>query len=394
LVLGNQLSGHNNPIFEIMGSFLSMNYEIDFCITDDFKERVSKFPCNFIFYPSEVLTIFRGIISEQKEMKNLNDDRFLNARYAFEMQAAITKVIVPWALKTLKPEDYKFVIYSSFSIWSNCLALHWKLPEINSTASFKVPKFLFNQLEDEETKVLIDDFNKEYGTKWTTVTDMLSCDNAERIILYTSEYFHYHNEKIPLEKIFFTPRQKETKFFLGRKKMEPGSLIYFSLGTVFNRDTKLLRNGMHTLGKFKQYKVLYSFGKAKDLYEEIKKENVYPNIEMVEWADQQKILQETCLFISHAGFSSVREAAQSATPMILVPQCVDQPDVAFRVAELGAGLMIKKHDRKEDDLEKAILQIEGNYDSFVDGVIKIQDSYKKSLDGEGLVKAIEEYLKI
>jgi len=394
LILGNQLSGHNNPIFEIMGSFLSMNYEIDFCITDDFKERVSKFPCNFIFYPSEVLTIFRGIISEQKEMKNLNDDRFLNARYAFEMQAAITKVIVPWALKTLKPEDYKFVIYSSFSIWSNCLALHWKLPEINSTASFKVPKFLFNQLEDEETKVLIDDFNKEYGTKWTTVTDMLSCDNAERIILYTSEYFHYHNEKIPLEKIFFTPRQKETKFFLGRKKMEPGSLIYFSLGTVFNRDTKLLRNGMHTLGKFKQYKVLYSFGKAKDLYEEIKKENVYPNIEMVEWADQQKILQETCLFISHAGFSSVREAAQSATPMILVPQCVDQPDVAFRVAELGAGLMIKKHDRKEDDLEKAILQIEGNYDSFVDGVIKIQDSYKKSLDGEGLVKAIEEYLKI
>jgi len=377
-----------------MGSFLSMNYEIDFCITDDFKERVSKFPCNFIFYPSEVLTIFRGIISEQKEMKNLNDDRFLNARYAFEMQAAITKVIVPWALKTLKPEDYKFVIYSSFSIWSNCLALHWKFPEINSTASFKVPKFLFNQLEDEETKVLIDDFNKEYGTKWTTVTDMLSCDNAERIILYTSEYFHYHNEKIPLEKIFFTPRQKETKFFLGRKKMEPGSLIYFSLGTVFNRDTKLLRNGMHTLGKFKQYKVLYSFGKAKDLYEEIKKENVYPNIEMVEWADQQKILQETCLFISHAGFSSVREAAQSATPMILVPQCVDQPDVAFRVAELGAGLMIKKHDRKEDDLEKAILQIEGNYDSFVDGVIKIQDSYKKSLDGEGLVKAIEEYLKI
>lgn len=47
---------------------------------------------------------------------------------------------------------------------------------------------------------------------------------------------------------------------------------------------------MHTLGKFKQYKVLYSFGKAKDLYQEISKENVYPNIEMVEWADQQKIL--------------------------------------------------------------------------------------------------------
>ena len=233
--------------------------------------------------------------------------------------------------------------------------------------------------------MLIDDFNKEYGTKWTTVCDSLSSDNADRIILYTSEYFHYHNEKIPREKIFFTPRHKDTKFFVGRKKMQPGSLIYFSLGTVFNRDTKLLRNAMHTLGKFKQYKVLFSFGKAKDLYEEIRKENVYENIEMVEWAQQQKVLQETCLFITHAGFSSVREAARSATPMILVPQCVDQPDVANRVCQLGAGLVIKKHDRKEDDLEKAISQIEGNYESFVDGVLKIQESYINSLDGDELV---------
>ena len=152
LILGNRMSGHNNPMFEILSSFVARNYEIDFCITEDFKERVSKFPCNFIFYPNEVLTIFRGIISEQKEMKNLNDDRFLNARYAFEMQSALCKVIVPWALKTLKPEDYKFVIYSSFSIWSNCLAVHWKLPEISSTASFKVPKFLYNQIKTKKPR--------------------------------------------------------------------------------------------------------------------------------------------------------------------------------------------------------------------------------------------------
>lgn len=394
LILGNQMSGHNNPIFELLNSFVAMNYEIDFCITEDFKERVSKYPCNFIFYPSEVLSIFRSIICEQKEMKNVNDDRFLNGRYAFEMQAPLCKVIVPWALKTLNPKDYLYVIYSSFSIWSNILALHWKLPEINSTASFKVPRFLFSKLEDEETKVLIDDFNKEWGTSWNSVVDMLACDNAQKIILYTSEYFHYHNDKIPKEKLLFTPRQKHTKFFSGQKKMQPGSLIYFSLGTVFNRDTKLLRNAMHTFGKFKQYKVLFSFGKAKDLYDEISKENVYENVTMVEWADQQAVLQEACLFITHAGFSSVREAAQSATPMILCPQCVDQPDVAQRVKDLGAGLVIKKHDRKEEDLEKCISEIEGNYASFQEGVMKIQESYKNSLDGEGLVKALEEYLKI
>lgn len=395
LILGNQLSGHNNPIFEILGSFLSMGYDIDFCLTEDFKERCSKYPLvNFIYYPNEVLTSFRAFIALQKEMANTTDDRLFDAKCAFEMMTPLCRIIVPWALKTLNPKDYKFVIYSSFSLWSSALAVHWKLPQINSTASFKVPRSTFKQLEDEESKGVIESFNKEFGTNWTTVCDILCSDNSDKIILYTSQYFHYLNKELPIEKIFFTPRHKDTKFFEGRKKMQPGSLIYFSLGTIFNRDTKLLRNVMHTLGKFKQYKVLYSFGKAKDLYQEISKENVYPNIEMVEWADQQKILLDTCLFITHAGFSSVREAAQSATPMILVPQCVDQPDVANRVKELGAGLVVQKNNRKEDDMEKAVLEIEANYESFVDGVIKIQESYKNSLDGEGMVKGIESYLGI
>ena len=394
LILGNQMAGHNNPIFELLGSFVNYGFEIDFCITEDFKERVAKYPCNFIYYPPEVLKVFREIISEEKEMKNINDDRFLNGRYGFEMQSALARIIVPWALKNINPENYLFVLYSQFSIWSNCLAVKWKLPEICSTASFKVPYFLFSKLEDEETKVLIENFNKEFGTKWTTVVDSLASDNAERIILYTSQYFHYYNTQIPLDRIFFVPRHKNTKFFMGRKKMEPGSLIYFALGTVFNRDTKLLRNALHTFGKLKKYKVLFSFGKATDIYEEINKENIYENVEMVEWADQQKALQDAVLFITHGGFSSVREAAQSSTPMIVLPQCVDQPDVGQRVFELNAGLVIKKRERKEDDLEKAILQIEENYESFMDGIKKIQESYINSLDGEGLVQEVVKYLKI
>lgn len=394
LILGNELSGHNSPIFDILGSFVSKNYEIDFCITEDYKGKESNYPCNFIFYPEEVLPVFKSIILLQKEMANEDNDRFLNAKYGFEMQAALCKIIVPWALKTLNPDNYKFVIHSSFSIWSSCLAVHWKLPEINSTASFKVPRILFKKFEDEESKILIENFNKEYGTKWTTVCDILACDNADKIILYTSKYFHYYPDQTPHEKILYTPRTKNTQFFTERKKFGAGSLVYFALGTVFNRDKNLLRNALHTFGKLKHLKFCFSFGNAKDIYEEVSKENVYENVETVLWADQKKVLRETSLFITHGGFSSVREAAQSGTPMILCPQCVDQPDVAKRVFELKAGLVIDKRGRKEDDMEKCILEIEKNYDEFVDGVLKIQKSYMESLDADMMVTALEEYLKI
>ena len=56
--------------------------------------------------------------------------------------------------------------------------------------------------------------------------------------------------------------------------------------------------------------------------------------------------------------------------------------------------MVQKNDRKEDDMEKAVAAIEKNYDSFVEAVLKIQESYKNSLDGEEMVKAIETYLGI
>ena len=69
-------------------------------------------------------------------------------------------------------------------------------------------------------------------------------------------------------------------------------------------------------------------------------------------------------------------------------------DNVKRVFELKAGLVIDKRGRKEDDMEKCILEIEKNYDEFVDGVLKIQKSYMESLDADMMVTALEEYLKI
>jgi MGT family glycosyltransferase len=59
---------------------------------------------------------------------------------------------------------------------------------------------------------------------------------------------------------------------------------------------------------------------------------------------QPEVLARAALFVTHGGMNSVNEAAYAGVPMLVVPQGADQPLVARRVVELGAGLSIRTRD--------------------------------------------------
>jgi MGT family glycosyltransferase len=59
---------------------------------------------------------------------------------------------------------------------------------------------------------------------------------------------------------------------------------------------------------------------------------------------QPEVLARAALFVTHGGMNSVNEAMHAGVPMLVVPQGADQPLVARRVVELGAGLSIRTED--------------------------------------------------
>jgi MGT family glycosyltransferase len=51
-------------------------------------------------------------------------------------------------------------------------------------------------------------------------------------------------------------------------------------------------------------------------------------------------LQRTSLFITHAGMNSASEALYYGVPLLAIPEANDQPYVARRIVQLGAGISL------------------------------------------------------
>ncbi|GHB02113.1 glycosyltransferase [Streptomyces chryseus] len=62
-----------------------------------------------------------------------------------------------------------------------------------------------------------------------------------------------------------------------------------------------------------------------------------PHVHVVDSVPQPLLLEAADLFLTHGGYTSVRESISTATPMAVLPRTADQPMNARRVTELGIG---------------------------------------------------------
>jgi len=70
--------------------------------------------------------------------------------------------------------------------------------------------------------------------------------------------------------------------------------------------------------------------------------DIPPKFIVQNYVPQLEILQRANVFISHGGMNSVSEALYYGVPLLVIPQSADQPWVAKRVAQLGAGKLLPR----------------------------------------------------
>ncbi|MFC4496389.1 macrolide-inactivating glycosyltransferase [Streptomyces ovatisporus] len=137
----------------------------------------------------------------------------------------------------------------------------------------------------------------------------------------------------------------------GRWRRPPGTeddrVLLVSLGSAFTKEPDFYRECLRAFGELPGWHVVLQIGRHVRTAE---LGRVPSNVEVHSWVPQLAVLEEADAFVTHAGAGGSQEGLATATPMIAVPQAVDQ----FGNAEMLVSLGVARHVPKEKATAQAL----------------------------------------
>lgn len=131
-------------------------------------------------------------------------------------------------------------------------------------------------------------------------------------------------------------------------------VVLVSLGSSFTKQPDFYRECVKAFGGRPGWHVVLQVGKhvtAADLGE------VPANVEVHSWVPQLAVLKKADAFITHAGAGGSQEGLATATPMVAVPQAVDQFGNADMLQGLGVARHVPMEEATAEVLREAVLAL-------------------------------------
>lgn len=389
LFINGGSEGHINPTIGVVQELISRGEEVVYFSIEAFRERIEKTGATVRTFDGE--KFIKAFIS--------GGTNYLPERINGLLHTA--DIMIPSVLEQIQGEHFDYIIHDSMFGCGRLLAQILKLPAINSCTSFAQTKVSFEKMLEhlsqniptEIAKRINNDFqnlttkiNEKYGVEITSPYEVF-CNPAPLTIVYTTREFQTFGETFDQTYQFVGPsistRLTEENFdFTAIKGKSP---IYISLGTVFNQAFDFYKMCFKAFADT-DHTVIMSIGEKTQISDlgEIPKNFIVKN-----YVPQTEVLTYTKLFITHGGMNSTNEGLYYGIPLIVIPQSADQPVIAGRVANLGAGIQLQMQGLTASRLREAVDHVLG-HPSFHKVVANIRESFQKS---GGYQQAVDEIFK-
>lgn len=136
-------------------------------------------------------------------------------------------------------------------------------------------------------------------------------------------------------------------------------LIVVSLGSAFTHQPEFYRRCLTAFGDVDDTRLVLQIGSVDP--DEVTRGRPLPRgVELHSWIPQREMLDAATVFVTHAGMGGSGEGLVTGTPMIAVPQAVDQFENADALVALGVAVRVDTSDATVDALRAAYTTVTGD----------------------------------
>ncbi|KQO18702.1 macrolide family glycosyltransferase [Paenibacillus sp. Leaf72] len=365
LVVMMPAEGHINPSLGLIKELVENGDEVVYCCTEKYRTKIEQIGVQFRAYSFNEATLMNNPDMKPFEIKH-------PYQFIYMILKHIIQRFIPDVLKLTENETYDYIIFDSLIGWGGqILGEKLGIPTVCSTTTFVFVELLGsgNKLDDDDDEVKelyngIMELSQQLAAQFNVAApslDELAGHPGQLKIVYTSRYFQPMGDTLDDSFVFTGPSiitRKDAPAFAYEPLHAPyKQTVYISMGTILNKDLdfyKLCFTAFHDL----PVQFILSSGKDTDL--EPVADLIPDNFIIRPYVPQLEVLQRVDAFLTHAGMNSTSEALYYNVPLIMLPLTSDQPRVASRVKELGAGVIVDKNNLTLEVLRNAVLEVLGN----------------------------------
>ncbi|GAA3375385.1 macrolide-inactivating glycosyltransferase [Streptomyces racemochromogenes] len=346
--------GHVNPSIEVIRELVARGHRVSYAIPASFAERVAETGATPVVWTSVLPTEDEPEGWGTELVDNL--EPFLNDA----VQA------LPQLADAFEGDEPDLVIHDITAYPARVLARRWGVPQISLSPNLVA----WTGYEEEvgapiTAQLRASERGRAYYARFRAWLDENGIDEdpdhfvgrPTRSIVLIPRALQPHADRVDESVHTFVGACQGDRSATQGTWERPASaegkkVLLVSLGSAFTHQPAFYRACVEAFGGLPDWHVVLQIGRFTD---EAELGEVPANIEVHRWVPQLDILRQADAFITHAGAGGSQEGLATATPMVAVPQAVDQFGNADMLTALGVARRVDTEDADAATLREAVL---------------------------------------
>ncbi|MFB6366317.1 macrolide family glycosyltransferase [Paenibacillus elgii] len=374
--------GHVNPTLGLVKQLVDNGEEVVYMCSEEYRARLAQTGAQFRAYQLDEQA-FREL--------GFNPTQFKHPLHFTDfMLRGIIEPRIPEILRQIENDSFDYLIFDSLFGWGGAiLGEKLGIPTICSVTNLAFAEPLSHIVEvfdavDLDVEALYERVTKtaqsiarECNVAVPAIED-ITRQYGQLKVVFTSRDFQPDADKLDDSYIFtgpsITPRLDAPSFPLEQLRSQYDKVVYISMGSILTKDVEFYKLCFEA---FRDIPAQFVLSCGKDTNLDSVGDRIPPNFIIEPYVPQLEVLQQADAFITHAGMNSTSEALYYHVPLVMIPLSSDQPIVAKRVEELGAGIILDRSQLTPAALKSALLQIL-NESTYKEQAKQIGDSLRNA----------------